>query len=78
MEQNRRKQRQMTARHVSPGACKAPCNPRPSVAPIRPRNRDGKEGVDGSSPSEGSKVPANRPFLLSVRRGSHAPQPARP
>jgi hypothetical protein len=26
----------------------------------------GKEGVDGSSPSEGSKVPANRDFLLSV------------
>src|SRR5262245_37532863 len=35
----------------------------------------GKEGVDGSSPSEGSKSPANRDFVLSVaesrvRRGS--------
>ena len=26
----------------------------------------GKEGVDGSSPSEGLKRPANRDFLLSV------------
>jgi hypothetical protein len=25
----------------------------------------GKEGVDGSSPSEGSKIPAKRGFLLS-------------
>jgi hypothetical protein len=27
---------------------------------------DGKEGVDGSSPSEGSKRPANRDFVLPV------------
>jgi hypothetical protein len=26
----------------------------------------GKEGVDGSSPSEGSRIPANRHFLLSA------------
>ena len=26
----------------------------------------GKEGIDGSSPSEGSKRPANRDFALSV------------
>jgi hypothetical protein len=40
---------------------------------------NGKEGVDGSSPSEGSKIPAKRGFLLSslvlrststARRGS--------
>ena len=31
-----------------------------------PTRRHGKEGVDGSSPSEGSKRPANRHFLLSV------------
>ena len=27
---------------------------------------NGKEGVDGSSPSEGLKIPANRDFVLSV------------
>jgi hypothetical protein len=26
----------------------------------------GKEGVDGSSPSEGSKIPVNRDFVLSL------------
>ena len=26
----------------------------------------GKEGVDGSSPSEGLKIPANQHFVLSV------------
>jgi hypothetical protein len=26
----------------------------------------GKEGVDGSSPAEGLKIPANQPFGLSV------------
>jgi hypothetical protein len=32
-----------------------------------PPHVHGKEGVDGSSPSEGfSKRPANRPFLLST------------
>jgi hypothetical protein len=30
------------------------------------KNLHGKEGVDGSSPSEGSKRPANRDFVLSV------------
>ena len=40
-----------------------------------PPHVHGKEGVDGSSPSEGSKSPANRDFLvvcaeLQVRRGS--------
>jgi hypothetical protein len=44
-----------------------------------PLNLDGKEGVDGSSPSEGPKIPAKRGFLLSdlvhestslARRGS--------
>jgi hypothetical protein len=30
-----------------------------------PRVQNGKEGVDGSSPSEGSKIPGNRGFLLS-------------
>ena len=46
---------------------------------VTPRNLHGKEGVDGSSPSEGSKIPAKRGFLLSdlvqpstsfARRGS--------
>jgi hypothetical protein len=45
----------------------------------------GKEGVDGSSPSEGSKIPGNRGFLLPAlvqpstslgRRGSAVEQPA--
>jgi hypothetical protein len=31
-----------------------------------PETFHGKEGVDGSSPSEGSKRPANQLFLLSV------------
>jgi hypothetical protein len=30
-----------------------------------PRAAHGKEGVDGSSPSEGSKIPGNQGFLLS-------------
>ena len=33
--------------------------------PVPPQNLHGKEGVDGSSPSEGlNKVPANRHFVL--------------
>jgi hypothetical protein len=31
-----------------------------------PPKSHGKERVDGSSPSEGLKIPANRNFLLSV------------
>jgi hypothetical protein len=43
---------------------------------MTPPQVHGKEGVDGSSPSEGLKIPANRNFLgvcaeLRVRRGSH-------
>jgi hypothetical protein len=31
---------------------------------LPPQNLHGKEGVDGSSPSEGSKIPAKRGFVL--------------
>src|SRR5262249_39687479 len=37
-----------------------------ACTPLPPQNLHGKEGVDGSSPSEGLKRPANRDFVLSV------------
>ncbi len=33
--------------------------------PVPPVNLHGKEGVSGSSPEEGLKIPVNRVFLLS-------------
>jgi hypothetical protein len=38
-----------------------------ACTPLPPQNFHGKEGVDGSSPSEGfDEVPANRHLLLSA------------
>jgi hypothetical protein len=36
-----------------------------ACTPLPPQNLHGKEGVDGSSPSEGSKIPAQRRFFVA-------------
>jgi hypothetical protein len=47
--------------------CRRKCVPSDRACTrVTPGNLHGKEGVDGSSPSEGSKRPANRDFVLSV------------
>jgi hypothetical protein len=49
-----------------------------ACTPLPPKNLHGKEGVDGSSPSEGfeiKEIPANRLVLVSVQSVSGAVGP---
>jgi hypothetical protein len=65
MEQSGRNQRQPAANRPAPTTAQQAIS-QPSAAHGNGPGLDGKEGVDGSSPSEGLKVPANQRFLLSA------------
>ena len=65
MEQSGRNRWQPVANRAAPSAAEIA----KTVAEVCDRLRPGphgKEGVDGSSPSEGLKIPANQRCLLSV------------